>query len=126
MDLYIAPRKVKHRINIDPKDLIPEIPPASELKPFPSKLAVRYKGHNSKVRSVSFSPCGRFLCSGDDDGLVLVFDVRTSRIVKRYKFEKAVTSVAWNPAKDTPLIAITTDTRCVFVMPEEIVEEDIS
>ena len=80
LDLYLAPRALKKKVNIAASSLIPEIPPPSELKPFPTKVSVSYKGHSARVRSLSVSPCGNYLATGDEEGNVFIFHVRTSRI----------------------------------------------
>lgn len=66
--------------------MIPDIPNASELKPFPSKVAISFKGHSTQVRSISVSPCGKFLATGDQSGNVYVWDVLTSWLQWKYKF----------------------------------------
>ena len=56
LDLYICPRVQKKKINIAASSLIPDMPNPSDLKPFPSKISIEYKGHDdSKVRSLSVS-----------------------------------------------------------------------
>lgn len=88
LDLYICPRVQRKKINIAASQLIPDMPNPSELKPFPTKIAVEFKGHNdSKVRSVSVSPCGKYVASGDEAGNVFLWDAQTGRIRQKYKFE---------------------------------------
>jgi ribosome biogenesis protein ERB1 len=76
LDLYLCPRVLKKKVNIsDPSMLIPELPQPSDLKPFPSTLSIEYKFHTSCVRSISVSPCGTYLASGDEDGNLVIWDV---------------------------------------------------
>jgi len=49
LDLYLCPRAVKKRMNVDPKSLLPKLPKPKELKPYPSVLTVMYEGHTDKV-----------------------------------------------------------------------------
>lgn len=59
LDLYMAARVMKKKVNVkDLQSLIPELPSPNELKPFPQKLSIEYKYHESQVRSISVSPCG--------------------------------------------------------------------
>jgi len=38
---------MKKRVNVAASILIPDIPNASELKPFPTKISIEYKGHST-------------------------------------------------------------------------------
>jgi WD40 repeat protein len=40
------------------------------------------KGHTKTVRSVAFSPDGRLLASGSDDGTVKLWEVATGSLVR--------------------------------------------
>lgn len=69
----------------DPNMLIPELPSPNDLKPFPTVVSMDFNFHKSCVRSISISPCGRYLASGDENGNIVVWDIRTSNILKKYK-----------------------------------------
>lgn len=71
LDLYLCPRVMKRRLNIDPESLVPKLPKASDLRPFPTSLCMEYKTPGAPmVRSVSVSPDGQYLASGATDGIV--------------------------------------------------------
>ena len=72
MDLYLAPRVRKNRLNIDPNSLLPKLPSPSELKPFPTVAQTVFRGHDGRVRSVAIDPTGVAVASGGDDGTVRV------------------------------------------------------
>ena len=38
-------------------------------------------GHTNVVRSVIYSPCGKYLASGSDDGSVKIYDVENKKII---------------------------------------------
>ena len=42
LDLYLCPRAVKHRMNVDPASLLPSLPAVSSLRPFPVSLCLSY------------------------------------------------------------------------------------
>eukprot|EP00924_Labyrinthula_sp_SR-Ha-C_P016758 snap_masked-scaffold_6-processed-gene-14.2-mRNA-1 protein AED:0.21 eAED:0.24 QI:0/-1/0/1/-1/1/1/0/717 len=42
VDLYIATRVTRERLNIDPESLVPKLPKARDLRPFPERLALTY------------------------------------------------------------------------------------
>ena len=44
LDLYLCPRKMKRRLNIDPETLVPRLPKPSELRPYPNSLCIQYLG----------------------------------------------------------------------------------
>ena len=73
LDLYLAPRIRKNRLNIDPNSLLPKLPRPEELRPFPTVASIEYAGHEGRVRSVAIDPSGHWLASGGDDGTVRVW-----------------------------------------------------
>ena len=82
MDLYLQPRLRKKKLDIDPDTLIPKLPKPDELRPFPTQINIEYKAHQSRVRSISVNNTGQYLASCDEQGLFIVWDVITSRILK--------------------------------------------
>lgn len=75
LDLYLCPRAFKRRLNIDPESLVPRLPRPRELKPFPNMLCIEYAAHGAKVRVVTCSRDGQWMASGDDNGIVIVWEV---------------------------------------------------
>lgn len=84
LDLYLCPRLKKKKLNIDPENLIPKLPKISELRPFPTMQNFKYKGHNSRVRSLSVHKSGFWLATIDQEGEVIIWEVMTGRILKRF------------------------------------------
>jgi ribosome biogenesis protein ERB1 len=107
LDLYLAPRVRKNRLNIDPTSLLPKLPRPEELKPFPTVCQTIFRGHEGRVRSVAVDPTGCWLASGGDDGSVRVWELLTGRQVwsARLSAEDAVNVVRWRPTKDTMILA---------------------
>ena len=87
LDLYLCPRRSRRKLHIDPQSLIPALPKPSELRPFPSRLAVRYTGHTGSVRSISVHPSGQWLLSGSEDGSVRLWEVSSGRCFKRWQID---------------------------------------
>ena len=118
LDLYLCPRMLRKKTNlVDPNTLIPELPSPADLKPFPTKLSIEYKFHETAVRSLAISPCGKYLASGDESSNLVIWDVKTARIVRKYKFENAVTDcIEWCPGR-YGVLAVTNDTDLYLIQP---------
>jgi WD40 repeat protein len=58
-------------------------------------------GHQSNVNCVAFSPDGKFLASGDDDGVIILWDVATRHMIGQplTGHQQAVYSLAFSPDK---------------------------
>lgn len=116
LDLYLCPRALKKRLNIDPETLVPRLPRAQDLKPFPTTRAIEYetpfRGDTPPmIRCVSSSPDGQFLASGASDGFLRLWEVQTGRLLRSWNLSKLactsdddsdgspkpVVSVEWNP-----------------------------
>ena len=119
LDLYLCPRVMKKKVNVtDPTQLIPELPQPEDLKPFPTHLSVEYKFHTSCVKSISISPCGMYLASGDEDGNLVIWHIQTSRIMRKYKLDnKNVDCVEWCPSKDRCILSATNEEFVYLIQP---------
>ncbi|KEF58042.1 ribosome biogenesis protein ERB1 [Exophiala aquamarina CBS 119918] len=107
LDLYLAPRVRRTKLNIDPESLLPKLPNPDELRPFPTHEAGRFHGHNGRVRSIAIDPSGQYLASGGDDGTVRVWTLQPPREVWSLELgsDSPVNAVRWRPGKATPILA---------------------
>lgn len=132
LDLYLAPRVEKQRLNIDPDSLIPELPSPKDLRPFPIKCSTVYKGHEGHVRCLSVHPDGNILATGGEDGSVRVWDVITGRELWRvdilrddtYNDEDAaahdedkIDFIQWNPRGQTAVLAVAAGDNIYLMVP---------
>ena len=77
-----------------PLEIIKQIP--LTLSFIPQKLIAKYM-HNDNVRSVAWSPDGRYIASGLYGGSVVVYDVVAGEVIAEYKPGGPIYSVAWSP-----------------------------
>jgi ribosome biogenesis protein ERB1 len=123
LDLYLAPRVQKNRLNIDPDSLIPKLPSPKDLRPFPSRIGVVYEGHTDRIRAISIDPTGLWVTTGSDDGSVRVWECGTGREVWKWMYphhgqDEVVYAMSWNPVKEIGLLTVAVgDTVYVLVPP---------
>lgn len=100
LDLYLCPRVMKRRLNIDPESLVPSLPKASDLRPFPTSKCIEFEtpcgadGVIPMIRCLTVSPDGQFLASGASDGYVRLWEVQTGRLLRSWNISKLVTGDA--------------------------------
>ncbi|GMM31353.1 Erb1 protein [Martiniozyma asiatica (nom. inval.)] len=125
LDLYLAPRVRKNKLNIDPESLIPELPSPKDLRPFPIRTSTTFEGHESRIRTLSVHPSGNWLATGSDDGTVRIWETLTGREVHRVIIvadveenpEDHIESIAWNPDPEVGLLAIACSDTVYLVVP---------
>jgi ribosome biogenesis protein ERB1 len=127
LDLYLAPRIRRNRLNIDPESLLPKLPNPEELKPFPTTCAAIFRGQEGRVRCVSIDPNGIFVASGGDDGYVRIWEILTGRQVWNAKLsdEEAVDTVQWRPTKDAAVVAAACGENVYLIVPFTLLSPDI-
>ncbi|TKA39270.1 hypothetical protein B0A54_08579 [Friedmanniomyces endolithicus] len=121
LDLYLAPRVRRSKLNIDPESLLPKLPDPAELKPFPTTCTTICRGHEGKVRSISIDPSGKWIGSGGDDGTVRVWDILTGRQLWKIKLskEEAVNVVSWRPGSvETCILVACCGETIYFLLPQ--------
>lgn len=108
LDLYLAARVKKNKLNIDPESLLPKLPSPQDLRPFPTTTATVYKGHEGRVRTLAVDPSGIWLATGGDDGTVRMWEILTGREVWKVEVGEgeAVNSVKWRPGREASVLAV--------------------
>lgn len=116
IELYLCPRILRKKTQIDMNALVPKLPDPSELKPFPTFEAITYVGHKGKVVAISAEPNGIYLASADETCVVIIWEINTARRVKQYQFPDLVYDVQWNKNKDLQLLAVTTEGNKIILI----------
>jgi ribosome biogenesis protein ERB1 len=106
LDMYLAPRQRKMRVQVDPLDLIPKLPKPKDLQPFPNTLSIIYKGHKSLIKSISVHNSGQWLLSASQDKSVKCWEVATGRCMNTWKFDEKCTHASWLPNSNMCLITV--------------------
>ncbi|KAI7900427.1 NUC169 domain-containing protein [Cokeromyces recurvatus] len=106
LDLYLAPRVRKNRLNIDPESLIPKLPSPKDLRPFPTHQSISYEGHTARIRALSIHPNGLYALSGSDDNTCRLWEVLTGRCLMMWKFDAVIHAISWCPNPDVWLFGI--------------------
>jgi hypothetical protein len=74
----------------------PTAPPTTARRSITASPALTFASHQQTVRIVAWSPNGRYLASGGDDGLLLVWGT-DGVIHQRVAYPAAVSAFAWSP-----------------------------
>ncbi|PIL36796.1 hypothetical protein GSI_00486 [Ganoderma sinense ZZ0214-1] len=120
LDLYLAPRVQRVKLQIDPESLIPKLPSPSSLRPFPLYRSLQI-GHEAKrVRAVSVSPDGGWVVTGDEGGVVKLWEVMVGKEVRRWTFKSKVGAVEWCPRTDVSLFAVAIEDHIHFIIPPNL------
>ena len=106
LDLYLAPRIQRAKLNINPNTLIPKLPSPKSLKPFPNYRSICFRHSHGRARCVSLSPDGAWAISGDDEGVVSLWELTVGREIKRWRFENKIGALSWCPRTDVSYFVV--------------------
>jgi len=115
LDLYLVPRALKHRMNVDPESLLPKLPSPKDLRPFPTHVSVAYEGHTGMVRGVAVHSSGEWIATVSSDETLRIWEVSSGRPFGLIKLPNTATAVAWNPVH--LFLAVAADEMLYFVDP---------
>jgi len=114
-DLVMSSRFLKKKVDLKIEDILPSLPKPEELKPFPTKENVNYKGHNSFVNALVCDPTGKFLISGDHSGEVIFWDVLTGKAIKKIDISDHILSISYNNTLN--LVTVCGKENIYFILP---------
>jgi ribosome biogenesis protein ERB1 len=114
-DLVMSTRAIRKKQNIKEEDILPQLPKPEELKPFPTKENIVYKGHSSSIRGMIVEPSGKFLISSDNGGFIYFWDIQTAKIIKRMDISDTIQNIGYNSTLN--LITICGKDSVYFLVP---------
>ncbi|TFY72476.1 hypothetical protein EVG20_g512 [Dentipellis fragilis] len=120
LDLYLAPRIQRAKLNVDPNSLIPKLPSPSSLRPFPQYRSLRFPHTKGRVRCLSVSPDGAWVVSADEEGVISLWEVIVGREVKRWTLDGKVGAIEWCPRADASFFVAATDEKLHFIIPPNL------
>lgn len=115
LDLYLVPRALKQRMNVDPESLLPKLPSPKDLRPFPTHVSVTYDGHTGMVRGVAVDSNGQWLATVSADETLRIWEVSSGRQFRSIRFSGTATAVAWSPRR--LMLAVAANEAIYFVDP---------
>ena len=115
-DLFLSARTIRKKLDLKENDILPDLPKPEELKPFPTKECMVYKGHESSIRDICCDPNGNVLISADNGNLVFFWDIQTGKIITKFDLKEKVRSININ--KFLKLVVICTETHILFFLPK--------
>jgi len=115
LDLYLVPRALRQRMNVDPESLLPKLPSPKDLRPFPTHVSVSYEGHTGMVRGVAVEASGQWLATVSSDNTLIIWEVASGRPFRSIKFNGPATAVAWSPR--CTMLVVAAEDAIFFVDP---------
>ena len=115
-DLFLSARTIRKKLDLKENDILPDLPKPEELRPFPTKECMIYKGHESSIRDICCDPNGNVLISADNGNLVFFWDIMTGKIITKFDLKEKVRSININ--KFLKLVVICTETHIFFFLPK--------
>mmetsp|Transcript_16888 Transcript_16888/g.34989 ORF Transcript_16888/g.34989 Transcript_16888/m.34989 type:complete len:693 (-) Transcript_16888:1155-3233(-) len=130
LDLYLAVRLRKQRINVDQASLLPRLPDPRDLRPFPVRLGCTYSSTSPPCVSVSIHAEGQWLVAGFADGIVRLIEIQSGRCFGTFfdsddpNRTQAPASVSWMPKKHSFVFAACISSNIHLVSVSEEVQND--
>jgi ribosome biogenesis protein ERB1 len=114
-DLFLSARTIKKKLDLKESEILPDLPKPEELRPFPTKECIVYKGHESSIRALCCDPNGNVLISADNGNLVFFWDIPTAKIITKFDLKEKVRCIKIN--KFLHLVVICTVSHVFFILP---------
>ncbi|GIX62200.1 ribosome biogenesis protein BOP1, putative [Babesia caballi] len=113
LQLYLCPRAVKLKMNVDPESLYPKLPDINTLRPFPTRPSVDHRVSNT--RKVSVDSTGRWLALASVD-TIWITSVMNGRVFDRLEGFSEIFDLRWHPHH--PILVVSHGSTMSFVAIE--------
>ena len=86
LDLFLCPRAIKNKLNINPDSLLPELPDPRDLRPFPTLKSINFATKSeAAIAALSFDSTGNFFASAQGNQ-VSIWNVQDGRSLFTWTF----------------------------------------
>lgn len=96
VDIFQSARVIKKKQDLKEEDILPKLPKPEELKPYPSKDNIIFKGHSNVIKALCVDDSGDYLFSGDSAGFFIIFDTLTTKILFQTHLNDNILSIHYN------------------------------
>lgn len=100
--LYMFPRAVKLKMNVDPESLYPKLPDVNTLRPFPTRTSVEYRVPGTRTLAIDGSGSWVALAA---DNMVAICSVMNGRIVEKVEGFQNIFDICWHPRYPILIVA---------------------
>ncbi|MCQ2817220.1 MAG: hypothetical protein MJ252_08150 [archaeon] len=115
-DLFLSSRAIRKKLDLKESDILPELPKPEELRPFPTKETIIYKGHESSIKAMACHEEFDVLISADNANFVHFWDILTAKIFCRISLKERVYSIRINHFLN--LVVICCVSHIFFLLPK--------
>ncbi|EDO07767.1 BOP1NT (NUC169) domain family protein [Babesia bovis T2Bo] len=113
LQLYLCPRAVKLKMNVDPESLYPKLPDIDSLRPFPTRLSVEYRVKG--VRKLSVDSTGHWIVLASESSLSLC-NLLDGRVFDSIEGMNSIFDICWHP--HLPILIVSHGNTLSFIAVE--------
>ncbi|EKX73422.1 conserved hypothetical protein [Theileria equi strain WA] len=113
LQLYLCPRAIKLKMNVDPESLYPKLPNVNELRPFPTKQSVEYRLGDSAYK-LAVDCTGRWI-SAVVNSKIYICDILSGRPFHCIKAFKDIQTILWHPKLPVLIVANGSKVTCLAI-----------
>ncbi|GFE52860.1 ribosome biogenesis related protein [Babesia ovis] len=113
LQLYLCPRAVKLKMNVDPETLYPKLPDINTLRPFPTRISVEYRVNGALKVSVDSS--GQWVALATTDS-ISICSLQNGRVFDVVEGLSNIFDMCWHPRY--PIVIVSHGCTLSFIAVE--------